>query len=93
MELNRISERACPPDIIAVAINGRNKAPHCGIVYTSAAGLVHLCDMQFEHQLGVGTTPDHYFWTAVRLEPEEIMQVAEFVELIIERLTSQRIEI
>ena len=85
MELNKFAERACPPDIIAVAINGRNKAPHCGVVYTSATGAVQLCDMQFEHQLAVGAPPDRYFWAEVKLEPEEVLQVAEFVEFIIEQ--------
>jgi hypothetical protein len=85
MQLSRISERACPPGIIAVAINGRNNEPHCGVVYTSAAGAVQLCDMQFEYQLGVGPPPQHYFWVEVRLDPEEILQVTVFVELIIEQ--------
>jgi hypothetical protein len=41
--------------------------------------------MQFEHELGVRSPPDHYFWAKVRLAVEEVLQIAEFVELIIEQ--------
>ncbi len=85
MELNRVSQKPCPVDIIAVAINGKNSAQHCGIVYTNAAGAVQFCDMQFEHRLGVGFPPDNYFWAKVRLAVEEVLQIAVFVEMIIKQ--------
>lgn len=85
MLLNRFSEVACPADLIAVAINRNNKEPHCGIVYPDAAGQVLMCDMQFEHQLGLRRPPNDYIWVPVRLEPEEVIQIAEFVELVIEQ--------
>src|SRR5229473_1272674 len=89
MELNSVSRLPCPLDIIAVAINDRNNAPHCGIAYTSAAGAVQFCDMQFEHQLGVRLLPHNYFWAKVSLAPEEVLQVSVFVELIIEQEKQQ----
>jgi hypothetical protein len=86
MELNRFSEQPCPTNIIAVAINGRNREPHCGLVYTTATGTIQLCDMQFEHQLGVGPPPSFYFWAKVSLDDEqEIAQIAEFIEFVIEQ--------
>src|ERR1700730_9302675 len=85
MELNKFATKACPPNIIAVAINGQSKEPHCGIVYPTASGRVQLCDMQFEHELGVRSPPAHYFWARVTLAPDEVLQVAEFVELVIEQ--------
>jgi hypothetical protein len=85
MELNRIVSLPCPLGIIAVAINGENDAPHCGILYTSTAGAVRLCDMQYEHQLGVRPPPNYYLWTEVRLDDEEVLQVSAFVEMIIEQ--------
>jgi hypothetical protein len=85
MELNNVSDRPCPHDIIAVAINDENSAPHCGIIFTNEVGTVQLCDMQFEHRLGVRSPPDRYFWAKVRLAVEEVLQISVFVELIIEQ--------
>jgi hypothetical protein len=90
MQLNRVSERSCPPNIIAVAINDENDNPHCGIVYTDAGGDVRLCDMQFEHRLGVRSPPARYYWAKVCLAVEEVLQIAVFVELIIEQHNKNR---
>ncbi len=83
MVLNKVSETPCPPDIIAIAINGKNRAQHCGIIYTDSVNGVQFCDMQWEHELGVGPPPNLYFWNKVRLAPEEILQVSAFVEMVI----------
>lgn len=85
MELRRFSQLSCPAGIIAIAINGNNAEPHCGIVYTNAAGATILCDMQYEHTLVVRQVPDHYFLAKVQLDAQEVLQIAEFVEFVIER--------
>ena len=85
MHLRRLDEAPCPSDIIAIAINGNDKEPHCGILYTTAGNVVRLCDMKFEHLLGVRTPPPRYFWIDVKLDPVESLQIAVFIEMIIER--------
>jgi hypothetical protein len=85
MELNRVSEKPCPQDIIAIAINGNNRSQHCGLIYTDAANRVRLCDMQWEKELGVRTPDPAYFWTRIRLATDEISLASEFIDLIIEK--------
>jgi hypothetical protein len=41
--------------------------------------------MKFENNLGVRQLPDEFFWTTVKLDPQEVLQIAVFVELVIER--------
>jgi hypothetical protein len=85
MELRSFAQTPCPADIVAVAINNNEAAPHCGIVYTDANGAVRLCDMQYENTLENGDVPPHYFWAKIRLDDQEVLQVAVFVELVIQR--------
>lgn len=91
MELHKISEKPCPLDIIAVAINGRSSAPHCGLIYTNSIGAVQICDMRFEDDLNVGAPPQEYFWAAVWLEREEVFQVSEFIEFVVEQHNKRRL--
>ncbi len=85
MELHKNADVSCPNDIIAVAINTNEKAPHCGIVFTDESGAVQLCDMQYEHTLAVRSLSEEYFWTSVKLEFNEVLLVSEFVRFVIER--------
>jgi hypothetical protein len=85
MELRKVADTPCPTDVIALAINNDNGRPHCGIVYTDAVGAVRLCDMRFEHCLSVGQLPNDFFWTRVRIDDTEAIQIAVFIEFIITR--------
>lgn len=85
MRLQKASEVQCPTGIIALAINGDNKLPHCGIAYTAALGAVRLCDLLFEGSIRTEALPGNYYWTTVGLDAFEALQIMVFIELILER--------
>ena len=82
MEIHRTSEDRCPAGIIAVAINGDNDGPHCGIVYTSLSGAICLCETVIEGAIQVRKLPNHFYWTPTNLEPDEALQIMVFIEFV-----------
>ena len=83
MELNRVSQKPCNENIIAIAIPGDNSLQHCGIAYTDPTQTIMLCDFLISGHIRKITLPGEYFWTPVHLEEFEAVAVMSFVELII----------
>src|SRR6516165_5898325 len=83
MELNKVLQKKCPTNVVAIAINNRPRAQHCGLIYTDHRTNVILCDMQWEHCLGVRTPPADYFWVRVKLSEDEVYLVSTVVDMII----------
>jgi hypothetical protein len=85
MEFHRAARDQCPIGIIAVAINNDNDIPHSGIVYTNNSGGIVFCDLLLEGKLRVRKLPNHYYWTTAKLDPIDALQIAAFVDLIVQR--------